>query len=78
MGKVSACNCHLRKRVDDSLNTLTMGAANWRTIAQANALLFVPSGVKSLPAGTIMEAILIQELIIIKIEPLPLHVIFWI
>jgi hypothetical protein len=49
-------------------NNLAKRAANSLSLLIRNALLFDPSGVKSLPAGTIMQAVFIQGSIICTVD----------
>jgi molybdopterin molybdotransferase len=37
------------------------GSGNLRSLVQANALLVIPSGVKSLPSGSMVDALLLNE-----------------
>jgi molybdopterin molybdotransferase len=63
-GRESYLRAVVKAQGDRLLAKLTghQGSGNLRSLVQANALLIVPSGVKSLPAGTRVNAWLLGEL----------------
>lgn len=63
-GRASYLRARIHKEKDEWRATLTghQGSGNLISLVQANALLFVPSGVKSLPIGAETLAYLLDEL----------------
>jgi len=62
-GRASYLRASIRNENGEWIATLTghQGSGNLRSLVQANALLFVPSGVKSLPIGSQTLAYLLDD-----------------
>jgi molybdopterin molybdotransferase len=62
-GRESYLRCRLEKTDSGYTTSLTghQGSGNLYALTRANALLFLPSGVKSLPAGSMVDVWLLDE-----------------
>jgi molybdopterin molybdotransferase len=62
-GRESYLRAFVKRQQDEWTAHLTghQGSGNLRSLVQANALLVIPSGVKSLPSGSLIDAILLND-----------------